>query len=1135
MKNKEVNRKVLMAISIGLSAALSLMPTVSVLADDDVEPENGGNDTSDESQSEESHESDENNEVKDSVSEASEAVSEAINEATEYSESESAESESFDSLYEAGQTETAENAETVKEDSSNTEETDTVINIADELSEVSEAMNSIDNDVTALDQANYVTEEANADYVAAEVSYAETKISEAETAVSEVSKAVDEANDYASNRKEDTAAAAIVIYSSEADASEAKEEAEKAVDEVQVSIAENQEAVEKAQEKLDAASTALEIAEGAVESAAKEKADADAAEHEAREKLEILLKEGNISYEEKEDGSIEFAEDTDIDSRTRKAIEAAHNAYIQAKADADEAAEAYKASAGDAYKAATDKADAAQERLDAANKNYDNCKDNFKEDAELDALLDQIREQQEIIKDVTTTNDYWSKNRELTARIAVYMLAQEEGVERDSIVISRKKDGTVLQNIAGQNCIEISYRAADSDEIQYAYFDYYAYYRDGDYMGSGVHDGAKDAGHIIVLKKEVTGKNASGKATSFAGKGEAYVSELSINNGSDAYQSAKIALSKAEAEKAEAQAMKEEADLALQNYADVESAKTALSKAETDRDEAKAAFRDDDRMEELVSLIKAQQDVVKNAKSSDAYWKTNRVLAEYFVEYSLRQSGNLTDFELVRDSHGNVIWNNGKGNGTMHHYFTVKYVENGVEQTGYYDYIAYYNNGETVTSSGSAQNTPTHMSKSTIYDASSDLTPDHIVVVKKNNIALLQDGQPYVFSDKGDAFFSEADFNAGTDAYQSAKQRIDALEQAVQNAQVAVSVAESIQTLKAEAEATDSLRAKVEAAKEKVQAAAEALKKARVTQAVNADKLAELTEQLESARKEYDEASESLETAQKKLVDMQDIVDSMLDSIDSGFTYRTIGDGSNSNEEESSHQGEADTGDSTDEETVDEDGSDDNEAVDTDEESADEETTDDRENSEEETPDETETDDESDDESDSEEDSDGSEDSDGNEDTDDSEDTDESKSEDAVDMSETERDDPYTDISSVTDDFGVDIIDGSEVIKSLETDVPGESEGAAFTRVSAPAGVETNTEMPDAGVLPDGGEILDDDVLGQRMAPIVEALENGTFTRGMMFTEDGLKVSFMWWLLIVALGAKGVQMYVKSRKKKAEK
>ncbi len=103
--------------------------------------------------------------------------------------------------------------------------------------------------------------------------------------------------------------------------------------------------------------------------------------------------------------------------------------------------------------------------------------------------------------------------------------------------------------------------------------------------------------------------------------------------------------------------------------------------------------------------------------------------------------------------------------------------------------------------------------------------------------------------------------------------------------------------------------------------------------------------------------------------------------------------------------------------------------------------------------------------------------------------------------------------------------------------VIGETSGTAFTdlragtgNIVAGSGAFTDVSDIESGVLMED-ELLDDGVLGERMAPMVEAVNNGTFTRNMLFSEDGLKINFMWWLIILALGAKGVQMYVKSRLK----
>ena len=60
------------------------------------------------------------------------------------------------------------------------------------------------------------------------------------------------------------------------------------------------------------------------------------------------------------------------------------------------------------------------------------------------------------------------------------------------------------------------------------------------------------------------------------------------------------------------------------------------------------------------------------------------------------------------------------------------------------------------------------------------------------------------------------------------------------------------------------------------------------------------------------------------------------------------------------------------------------------------------------------------------------------------------------------------------------------------------------------------------------------DVLGERIAPIAEQVENGTFSRKSLFTEEGLKLPFAWWLIILVLGAKGVLMIAEKRKKKEE-
>ena len=95
---------------------------------------------------------------------------------------------------------------------------------------------------------------------------------------------------------------------------------------------------------------------------------------------------------------------------------------------------------------------------------------------------------------------------------------------------------------------------------------------------------------------------------------------------------------------------------------------------------------------------------------------------------------------------------------------------------------------------------------SSVNKSGSELTPDHIVVVKKDDVREYDaNGNPAVFADKGTPFFNEADFNSGSDAYQSTKQKIADLEQKLQHAESAVSIAENLRTLKEKKEYADSL------------------------------------------------------------------------------------------------------------------------------------------------------------------------------------------------------------------------------------------------------------------------------------------------------------------------------------------
>lgn len=1153
MKKKDENSQVLLAISIGLSAALSLMPSVTAYAEDDVDSgSSGGGEQTEESSSTESNESSENEEVKEAVSEASDAIDSAINMADAGdtdTQPEAAQAEAVAAPEAAEETPAPDASEMIAEsiapstpgaelnseaaltgeDGSAAEalpgaQADIVAN----LSEASGALDIIAGDVSALDQANFLTEEANSDYEAAEtaatasVSYADTKTEEAGSAVGTATQAVDEAENSVNDASE-TVKSADDKYSSESEAEEAKAEAAQAVNAAQGAVEEGKEAVDKAQQKLDEADKALKVAEGAVESAAKEKEDADKAASDAKAQLISLLESNGISYTEDADGSIVVDEEAEItDGNIKTAIDNAQAAADKAIKDAADATKAYEEAGTNAFNAAKAKADAAETNLNEKSKAYDEAVAAYSEDAELEAMLSDIRNQQEKVKEVVKANktqqDYWNANRTLAYYIARYMLAQDESIDRSTIDTKFNTAGGYVVKKDNASGIEVSYKEKGSDVTKYAYFDYKGYYRDGDVIFTGVHNLMDDADHIIVIQRQATSTNSDGTGKTFAAD-TVFFSELGINNGEDAYQTKKAAVADALSAKEAAAAEKTAADAALATYADLEEARAILSEAENKLAEAKDGFEENDRLNELISLIKAQQEKVRGVKSDSDYWVQNRILTSYMIEYTLIQQGNVDPSSIVvaKDSKGTIIWE--KDNGTMHHYCTVTYkmADSGEEKTAYFDYIAYYDNGETV---GGA--IFTNIKNSTIYDSSSNLRPDHIVVVQKEKVG---DNK---FANKGTAFFDEADFNAKADPYQSRLKRIAELEEAVNDARSAVSVAENIKDLKDTADKAESLKDKVNEAKTKVENAANALKKARITQAINAERLQELTNELADARSEYDDAVKEYEAAEKKLGNLLNMVDSMLDSIENGYkvtapaiaeaesvsdSVKAAEDGTKVDIKQESSAASAST-EATGSVTSD-DGAGAGSGGTTVTSSETGGSTG----------------------------SGGSAGAGGSAGLGGSTGASESVGGSGTAGGSSAASGGGTVVAGDTaaaftaggasgsGSSGASGSAGASSVTAREASAPGAgSAGGASAGTVISSGTSAASQM-EAGV-PDGGEdMLEGDVLGQRMAPIVEAFENGTFTRGMMFTEDGLKTPFMWWILIVFFGAKGVQMYMKRRRK----
>ncbi len=1001
MKNREANRQVLKAISIGLSAALSLMPTVTVLADDDVDQSGGETSQSQESSDSSQGSSDDgaNDEVQEAVSEAAGSLDTA---------------ESFCEPSEAGSGEIAAAGEGSDAYVFSSE-------VYDLLESSEQAVGDIGNDLTALDGLNSATEQANeaakaalgeddngvVDYtvVSTPVSAAESRVDEAKESVKGAVSSVDDTAGKVEESAEKTETAAAVVYDNEGSAQTAKDEALQDLDDANLLVEESRKSVSEAQGKLETANTALGVAQDAVDTAAGKLEEAKKAEKAAQDKLDELHDKWDFTIDE--DGKVVFGSKPEDENSARKAIESVSDALIQAQDETAQAGDDLVEAKKNAEDAAKEVAEAAKAKKEAADGAYQTFVENAGSElpGKLDTMLEEIEAQRQIVKEVAgtgNTDNFWKANRNLAYSIVRYTLTLE-----GNTVPSLDEIGGQVQK--KNNGFEVKY--VDKDGVQHTeYYNYKAYYKDGDMVGSKGRNSLVDTDHIIVLKKSADGKTE-----------DLYISDAALINGCDMYQSLKKAVADADKEY-------EQANSAVLGYTDVETAKANLAKAEAAAE--RLSFLNDERVGDravwLMEKIEEQQAKTKSdyetGHNAQTYWKNNRVLTQYLVEYKMLQrihSGEIESFEFELDNKGALSWVN--ANSTSSHYCAVTVIKNGQEIKEYYDYIAYYDDGEVAGGSGSYNDM-----------AKYGKDPDHIVVVKKDAPASVAADGKLVFDKKGEGLISVADVFADK-----------ADKAAVDNARIAVGLAA------------------IEEAKQKVIEAVKALENAKVVGAESAKEFNRLKEELKTAQEDYAKAKEDLASAQEKLADAEELVEKMSVDIEEGFKYRTPapnkGQSSGGGSENRSSSDESDEG------------------------------------------------------------------------------------------------------SSVTDDVSgggyapvVDII--SSTAENSEASEPGaggiESAGAVFENIGgtsseikasakpgAFADISGTSSGASSGVLTED-ILLEDDVLGQRMAPIIDAVENGTFTRGMMFTEDGLKVDFAWWLVIVLFGAGGVRMYIKKRKKalaKAEK
>ena len=1015
MKNREANRNVLKAISIGLSAALSLMPTVTAFADDDVDADSSPSEAAEESSSSESNESHDNDDVKEEVSEASEAIEDAGDAVEAYFADPGAEAAAEAAPEaEAGAETGAEGLNPI------------AVDITTNLDESAAAVESLGGDVSALDQINYEIEEANADYEAAveaaetTVTYAENKTQEAKETVEKASKAAEESHEEAEKRQEETSEAAAKIYSDANAAESAKEEASAAADEVQTALDEGQEAVDEAQVKLDEASKALEVAEGAVELAAREKADADAKEAEAKEKLEALLNDCDVEYERTEDGDIVFEDDTKLDSKTRKAIESAQKALDAARSEAEAAAQSLADANNEEYQAAKEKAEASKTLLESAESTLKTSEEAAKPDENMEDWIAKIREQQEVIKNATdkrggetqkkTPGTVFYESGKLATIIEAYQISLMEGIDKSSISVEFDS------SINAKNLWYVKYKNEGSDCYYRTYVD--------------VKCDLNKPGNVKTCEHPVTNP----KPLSF---GE----------------------------------------------------------------------------DEVIGQIE-----------SGSIGTTVEAAKNYLSE---KYGYDVSDISVPS-------WG-AKGSATAdnENYIPVYHEKDGVTERFYF----YYGTAE----DGSVE------------------------VYLKNPTEMGATGAGDIFEKKGSQY-DEAGFNNEVSAYEASKAAAEeSLAQAKEQYDAALSAnkdaednlkgfEDRINDLQAQSDRAAELEDKVKNARDQVVEAAEALKQAKAASAVSADKLAELEKKLEDARTEYNDAAAELKSANDKLDEIKVIVDSMREEIDSGFRYQTPSSGGQSRpaaqEGETPSAEEAGSGAEEKKEEAGAGEEEKKEEAGAGEEEKKEEAGTGEEEKQEETGNEEATEKEA-----------GKGDS-GNVNPGGGEKKGSAARPGAnrsasSEESEAEEDESDTDtvarfVEAMGDSFtpsdntsdpdmtAFTVLDGAEGsnITAAFTDLSAGAAAVAAGEASTGAVAASETSAGAdiiAGVPLDEG-VIESGVAGERMAPIVKAVENGTFTRSMMLTEEGTKAApFPWWLLMLVLGAKGVQMYVKNRKEAEQK
>lgn len=1118
MKNQEVSRKLLRAISIGLAATLTLMPTATVFADDEPVADCG-------SGSESSSDSGSNS---DSSSSSESSSSEGSSDSGS-SDSGSSDSGSSDSGSDGGSSDNSSSNAGNSSESVNNEESDgssktdnggnsdnngsegqgdsgPVLRlmatpnpesetVEDLLSDSTAALNLVESQKAVLDAANQAAAAANTNYGTSvtegnesldkvftpAIDYANAKISEADAKAGsslESAKADEASVAEASNKN----------YTDESAAQATKDDALRKISNAEEELSDITKkggALEAAQNALDGAKDALDQANTELEEATEAKIAADEAVKAAEDKFENLLKENGIPYDKKT-LKIDLPEGTNISDLTaedlikiigdgtngnsalKKALVKAEKAVEKARENAEEASDEYaKASeyaekAKEDYEKAADSVEKASTEYDkslainkgAAEKQQEDLTNKIEEKKTAAIVpsedLKSIWEQQKKVAEAAEQNDkdaYKAANDKLAYLMVKYYLSKD-GIslsDADNVDANGNVKGFIKgEGNSAEYCIKVKYvvngKTVEKDII------YRAYNIDGSRVDKANYEDLSQTDHIVI-KANINNTNK-------------FYTENDITRIKNQYNSEQKELEKLNQqledinkllggeegytpEKA-VSAAKSVYDGAVEKYNNAQQTFYEQYKSEEEFNSSNQVIKTV-KGDSLISIaelkkeIEQCQNVVSQAQSTDDYWKANRELAARLFAYQLYQDKGVTEVEIVRNNNGSLKYVSNNGN--MNHYGIVKYKDaSGIWHDKYYDYVAYFANGEQAEFSGFNG----YSNIKYAFDSGKKAEDLHIVVYDKGE-PTGQDSKGYTFASKGASYVDEDDYVNNTDRYSNALKELESLKTTQDNAEKVLNAVKDTSALKIVSETRD-----------KVVAIAKELLQAKKAQAADEEKIRQLQEKYNEARKDYEAAKDNLEAVRSKVSAIQDSINKMNADLSRIHVQASV-----PKKKKSSDKPET---------------------------SSDEEITES-----------------------------------------------EAGPSDASPLTAVPASGVFTDGSLLTGGDAAAIAGGNTGAAAGGTGITGAATGNLTSAAGNTAGAEsvfTGVTPGDSNSGTSSDSDLESSVLGERVAPIVQAAEDGTFTRDMLFNEDAKQIPAALWLLLFAFGAAGAGIYLKLKKGK---